>query len=747
MLCMIDRATKRIREVEIGGDALRSKDGGPLSMLVASDGALWIGTTGGVVRVEMQTPSMRRILPSSKKAGESDIVRAFVQEPSGEVLVSLIHRPVHIFHEDGDRLEPIARLPRDDAFQRVNALLRIDPTICWIGTADGIREWNRRRNTSTRIEFPSGLERYCRRSNVHLLTRDRSGAIWAGGRKGRTGFLYRYRSVDGTWTPFHRHSALPRGADFGSGAWCLIEDRHGMLWVGTSNGLFLIHPRDGVVRHWLHDPQQPNSLSANEIWCLHETADGTLWIATLGGGMDALDAERKRVFHFGEKEGLRANCIHAIEEDRQGRLWLSTNDGVYRYDRERKQFSRFMSPAISDLEEFSPGSHLALADGRIIFGGLSGFLIVDPAITEPFPERHRPLITALHVNGILRRHIMETGEEYELSADENTLTFSFACPAFGDHSALVLETKLEGVDSSWIPAGSRTSITYVTMPPGKYVFRVGLRSADSSPSDNAAFITLRIVPPFHQRTWVRLLAGMLLLGGVAGLWLTRQRLHRKKVQLQRRILESELTALRAQINPHFFFNSLNSIHNFIMMNHGDEASAYLAKFAKLMRGILEASHAQMVTLGEEIEFVRLYAELEEIRFAGRFRTEFLVDSELDLDRDFPSMLIQPIVENAIRHGLLHRGEGGLLTIRVTEERNTLIWIVEDNGVGRAFSASLRTSHEERCRVHGFPLVQERIAILNEAKVARLTLRVEDLHREDGCSAGTRVSITMQSIAS
>lgn len=212
----------------------------------------------------------------------------------------------------------------------------------------------------------------------------------------------------------------------------------------------------------------------------------------------------------------------------------------------------------------------------------------------------------------------------------------------------------------------------------------------------------------------------------------------RKVELSR----IELKALRAQMNPHFIFNSLNSIQHYIFNTKSDEAIKFLNKFARLVRIILNNSDKPTVTVGEDIEALKLYLELEQMRFEEKFDYEVIVDTSVDPDYDImPPLLMQPYVENAILHGLNPRPVKGKLTIRLYSKNNFLICTITDNGIGRERAAEIRrTMPLKKHRSMGMKITEDRLRILNDANNSKLSVNITDLKDEQGNATGTMVEI-------
>ena len=222
---------------------------------------------------------------------------------------------------------------------------------------------------------------------------------------------------------------------------------------------------------------------------------------------------------------------------------------------------------------------------------------------------------------------------------------------------------------------------------------------------------------------------------------------RQLSSLKQNIAETKMQALRAQMNPHFLFNSLNSIENFIMKNEKRAASDYLNKFATLIRMILDSSRVELVPFSQDFDAIRLYVELEQLRFNHKFHFNTFVSKAL-LEDDYmvPPLLIQPFVENAIIHGLSHSEKDSLeLKITVTMKNKYLIYEIEDNGIGRALSEKYNLDKVHTHESVGLKVTMERIAILNMNKKEKASLDIIDLYDTGGDPAGTSVRLKLKAV--
>lgn len=218
---------------------------------------------------------------------------------------------------------------------------------------------------------------------------------------------------------------------------------------------------------------------------------------------------------------------------------------------------------------------------------------------------------------------------------------------------------------------------------------------------------------------------------------------RTKSELQQKASELEMQALRAQMNPHFVFNSLSSINRFILQNNRNQASEYLTKFSKLIRLILQNSQASLIPLESELESLGLYLELEAVRFEHHFTYKIVVDNQLDVTAlKVPPLVIQPYAENAIWHGLMHKEDKGTLTIELFEETEMLCCKITDDGIGRKMAQQKKSKSANSHKSMGMRITAERISLLQRQTNLMTSITINDLVLPDGNAGGTEVFLKL-----
>ena len=224
-----------------------------------------------------------------------------------------------------------------------------------------------------------------------------------------------------------------------------------------------------------------------------------------------------------------------------------------------------------------------------------------------------------------------------------------------------------------------------------------------------------------------------------------EQLRNKQVQsaLKQRAVEMEMQALRAQMNPHFIFNALSSINRFILKNDPDKASDYLTRFSRLIRLVLINSQKELVLLEEELEMLRLYLQMEQIRFKNAFDYAIHIGENIDpAILSVPPLLLQPFCENATWHGLMHSEQHGVLDIEFSLDKHVLQCIITDNGVGRSKAALLASKSAEKIKSLGLQLTKERLILFNQENEMQTSFEIEDLI-SNGKPAGTKVKLQLK----
>ena len=322
--------------------------------------------------------------------------------------------------------------------------------------------------------------------------------------------------------------------------------------------------------------------------------------------------------------------------------------------------------------------------------------------------------------------------------DENKFVFLLSANTLKYKSEIKYEYKLEGIDNTWQSNSYfNNRIAYKSLPPGDYnfVYRTVFRGVKGE-NHNFSF---SIAAPLWRIWWFWLLVILVLFAGIYFYFTNLIKRQRLKANVQRELIGSKLIAIQSQMNPHFIFNSLNSIQDLVLRQEGEDAYNYISKFAFLVRKVLAFSDTDFVDVSEEVKLLTVYLELEKLRFNNDFHFE--IESQDADGIQIPPMIVQPFVENAIKHGLLHKLGQKKLSVTFSIQNDNLLCEVQDNGVGRAKSAEINERKSGQHSSFSVKSVRSRFDILKTLYGGELGLEFEDLF-DNNEPAGTKVILKL-----
>lgn len=519
----------------------------------------------------------------------------------------------------------------------------------------------------------------------------------------------------------------------------IYQDEDQILWICTVGA--------GLIRYDYRNDSFKiiQDVKKFSIYTRHLLADRNLfWIAADNGVVVYDRIQQKVVRHITLNSSNASNVCYAIQKDKRGYFWVSSNTGLYRINPDNYTIQNYdLGNGLSFLE-YNTSCTLKESDGTLIFGGVGGITQFNPTLLKENIFSPAPLITSIIINDTTLHPgtSLSNLRQLSLSHKENFITINFAVNNFSNQNKNQFAYRLQGLqraNNEWTYCGNRNFANYTSLPPGEYTFQVKAANSDTKWSATITQLTIIIHPPWWQTWWFRM-ALVIAVAGVITL-LVRRRIAtiRHEADLKHRIAETEMMALRAQMNPHFIFNCINSIDALIQSNDKYHATVYLNKFAKLIRNILDSSKQSMIPLAKDVDTLKLYIELEQLRNENKFIAEIKADeSLLQMDYKVPALIIQPYIENAILHGLRHRTDNnGKLEVSISRQNGHLEYIVEDNGVGRsAQSNSLKKEKQS----YGLQITSDRVKLFNNEQNA--SVEITDL-TNNGHATGTRVKVFLK----
>ena len=443
--------------------------------------------------------------------------------------------------------------------------------------------------------------------------------------------------------------------------------------------------------------------------------------------------------------GLLDNHCKKIYIDTTNTIWILTTTGINQLKISSinnriqvltlKSYSGLLANSLNDI--CREGEYMYVASSKGILRFPANYL--DQSTYPP----------SIYINdiSIQGRRITNTTSPIRIHPDSNSILFSFAAIDFQSLGDFRYRYRLLGLDSRWKESSSK-SLLLERLKPGSYTLEVYAINSKKVHSKIPAVLHFTIAPYWWQQKFILWLAA-LLFGSL--IYFTTQRIIKKRFQkklaeetLKQHITEVELKAIKAQINPHFIFNTLNAIQYFIQENDTERADNYLNKMSSLIRKTLDFSNLQSISVSEEIQYLTTYLELESLRFDDRFN--FLIENKLPenlLLFQLPTMVLQPHIENAIRHGLKpKRKENQTLILRFYNDSNFIYAEIDDNGIGRQESKLRSANNQLKHTSQGESLSDSKLKIYNLHTGKNSSLDIID-KTEGATSTGTLVKLRIQ----
>jgi len=503
------------------------------------------------------------------------------------------------------------------------------------------------------------------------------------------------------------------------------------IWLGSIFDAYILKPSTGAIK----SIGKQNGL--HRLYCkqIIPIAKDTVLIA---GGQGLLLCHHEKIIKtINSTNGLSSDKVLSVAKDGNS-LWIGTSQGLDKIENICGVAPKIVS--INKLMGFSPNqvSHVVISGKHLIAGTNQGILLLNK--NESLFNGYEPevKITGIQINNSteLNHNLQSLG----LRSDENSLTVSFV--AFNFRNSLNNKYRYR-LNTKSTKDWSFTNQTMVFLPllqPGHYVFEIQIMSPTGDWSSKSGKLSFTIDRPYYQSTWFVML--MLFIIGIIVYIIFKLRVKRLKDlnTLNNRLIEMRLQTLGLQLSPHFVFNALNSVSHHMARNDSKSTLKFLGKFAKLMRLIFKHSQTTLIPLSEELKALAIYMELETVRLGFNFNYKVTIGKGINANECLiPTLLLQPLIENAIWHGIGSLPEGGKIDLHFEQQTNNLMITLIDNGVGRE-KARLQKAEKIKEK-HSLDLIRERLALLKQHYKSEAGIIIEnDTDNKECC--GTRVTITL-----
>ncbi len=495
------------------------------------------------------------------------------------------------------------------------------------------------------------------------------------------------------------------------------EDRQ--VWTGCLDGLFQLQ-QNGLIRCGVSHPAFQNRIEDIDAF------DGRhLVLGTKGRGV-IIWKDQKDIIELTTEQGLASNMIEDVHVDENNIAWIATFAGLSKIETDSSFTPRVrtftMSNGLPSNEIYQVKSHqeqvwLCTAGGLVKWQ--------EPSIN---PNSPAPIIEELRVNGVATSH-------RRFSHKDDNVAIQYLTINYRQFGKIPFRYRTSAKDA-WTETTDR-NVYFAKLSPGAYRFEIQSANEDGVWSDSA--IESFTIRSAWYDTWTFRVSATLAFGLLGFILYQR----RARVLQERKAFRSEIedlkqTALKAQMNPHFVFNCLNAIQSLVVEGQDTEANDYLVSFSRLIRGCLDASMQQEVSLEDDITFLRSYLEMEKIRFGARIDYDIHVAAAINpQELRIPPMLVLPFVENAVVHGLVDRHRHGMVKIDYKIDGPYLLIEIKDNGIGYHASLERKRSKAAHKSV-GITLTKRRLALHNDK--AQDGVAIKELKDDAGTTLGTQVTL-------
>jgi ligand-binding sensor domain-containing protein/signal transduction histidine kinase len=505
--------------------------------------------------------------------------------------------------------------------------------------------------------------------------------------------------------------------------------------IGTLNGLVVV---DAIRRDTVSVASTAPAL-AGRITKLAHGARNLVWVGTRKEGLLALDGKTV-AHHITEKEGLTSNNCSALWVAGDT-VWMGTEKGLNRIVVQNKKYQITRYTVYDGLA--SNIVNVVAVNGRDVFvGSPAGLTFFSPDSVSLLSQ------CILQMTGVYvkNRYWAYDTTDFKLSPKENDVRFEFSGISLKAAGEVMYQYRLLGLQDDWRTT-TDNALSFPSLPAGDY--RLQLRAVNKfGVESDMKEVVFSVGKRWWQRAWVWLLGVLLLALGIRFYLRYRVRQLRAKEtvrrEMEQRINELEQKALRSQMNPHFIFNSLNSIQQYVAERDIEGANRFISDFSKLIRLTLDLSSQNRISLRQEIDYLDTYLRVERTRLENEFDYQVQVDAGVDVEEtQLPPLLLQPYVENSIRHGIKYLPTGtGCILLTVAPHAKGVLVAIEDNGIGREASKAFKSHRHVQYQSKGMSISANRAALQSADEGGPITIQIIDLTNQNGQANGTRVEVLL-----
>ena len=690
---------------------------------------LWIGTTDGIF-MENIHPKLIQSFSVDEPNSVNHVSITSLCVHADTILAGTDDEKVMVIDKRRHKLLREIRLPEESGLpEKIMYMHYVSPDIVWIATAGLF--WLNTKNLSYGTVLPNQAGN--KRAVYTFFFTDKYHNVWIPADETNTVFRARLgkKEMDTITQMKDKNFKVNRVS-------VIAEDAKGSMWFSGD-----------AISEW--DPQLqrierliewlPGQRNKKKGYIVMGDSHGNIWTKVVDDGFAKLNGDPHPLFLRPENLVPDNNviCYPSMLNDR---IFLATKNGIGFLDLSNRKGVVFTNA--DGLPEKPITSFFFVNDS---IDKSTWFACENEICRLPYEAGFQsyapPFLQITELDVLNDSLISYPSAVVRLNHHQNNIKISFGAINYDDPASMRFAYRIKNKrDSAWIDAGTQSSILLTNISSGDYKFQIKVYAYDNKWPERTKDLEIVILPPFWQSWWFITTMALLVVAGAYALHKRRLNQVKEKATIDKQLMELEMKALHAQMNPHFIFNCLNSIKEMILQDEKQNASRYLSKFAQLIRITLEESRQPFITVAQCVDHLKQYLEMEKIRFDS-FSYEVQIETGLAVSEiHIAPMLLQPLVENAIWHGLQKQQGEKKVNIRFYRKQAQLVCEIEDNGIGIRHSlanglTSRRTHHSV-----GIKNIEERLHVLNEKYNMNCELTIVDKSEIENRSMGTLATLRL-----
>ena len=674
----------------------------------------------------------KNYLTKKGRTDKTSMVSSILKDKNGLIWVGIKNSNNLLRFNRDNAIERIkfASNPMGESHPYIHSMVQ-DSSGIWMGCSDNLLVYYdfKSKHFTSRYFTKKDLHIDLGNMNIHNILKDQDNIII-----NCTKGIFKYNTQSHKLTKLYAHpDYLP----------CLSMVKNGSdgYWLGmNSNTVYKLNRNLNEKTSFKFGKGTNNT----EHVCLGNNND--IWVAFMGGGIGHLSIDSEKTEILTTADGLGSNTCYSLLMDKNGNLWISTISGISRYNTKTKTFRNFTKDDGLKIVEFESDSYFSASDGEMFFGGVGGFVSFYPdsigdmeksTLTAPL------VITDFKISGTIRifQKAVYESDTLTLKQGDNNFQLTFACLDFQNANKIKYRYRLIGESNKWMETDYfHRNLNFRNIIPGDY--KLEIEATDLNGNWASAKSLVILIPSFYYETlWFKLTIIVVIVTII--LAFVFMYIHQIELKAKQKQDKLKLESLGSQMNPHFIFNSLNSINYFISKNDKLSANHYIADFSRLIRSILSNMSSDYVPFCKELESIHDYLELEHLRFSDKFNYTLNAEAiENPTEIYIAPGMVQPFIENAIWHGVRSLEDRiGLIRIEFSQTQSgSISCSIEDDGIGRKLSELNKNSMSNK-KSYGINITKDRMKIINQLRQTNYQITIEDLYPNQ-IETGTKVSIDL-----